>query len=437
MEPCAGAFAIPAVALREGWTVPQLECSDVSLFTSVMGYVCAGRDLAELDVRIDGELALLDDDPVKAAASIMYEQLVLRIDEKPDNEYWGGIRRDLKERANAHREAIGAGVARLQDRFPGLNYRAMDLWDHIAEVQDDPATVISLSPPTYLSGYEKFFDTGGRLTWQGPNYGLFDPAIHFKQIARESQSWKALLLMVEGTEAEPSEHPFYARRGPGKDWSWYGWTNRPEVLEAVGLTAIPRPGYDAKPLPLPILPDDHVIRADSAIRVERIDAINARYYKQLWAHRIETKDAGSDWAVIIDGHLAGVGGYSYNDAPALLSAVGEDAVLLTYGFGPKHDMRLARLVALLALNRDVIRRFVPPWHALGVGHVKTVQFSRHPEAKLYRGVMKLQGRKSDPVHGFRLVYKAPIKDRSVEETLARWHKQEQQRKQARSSSATT
>jgi hypothetical protein len=435
VEPCAGAFAIPAVALREQWTVPQLECSDVSLFTSVVGTVCAGRDLAELDVRVDGESLELDADPVKAAAEIIYRQLVLRMDEKPDEDYWHGIRRDLAERSDAHRERIAIGVGRLAARFPRLNYRPRDMWAHIEEVKDDPATLISLSPPTYLSGYEKFFDTGGRLTWRGPEYGLWDPKTDFKRLALEAQSWKALLLCVEGGDGDPSDRPFYARRGPGPDWSWYGWTNKPDVLEAVGLTAIPRPGHDAKPMGLPILAPDHEITADSTIRIEHLEPTHARWYKELWAHRIDPKDAGANWMVLIDNRVAGIAGYSYVNAPAI--QFDPESLLLTYGFGPQHPLRLPRLVAMLALNLSIIRRFVPPWHALRSERVATAQLSRHPEAKLYRGVMKLKSRKPDPVHGFRLLYEGNIVDRTPEETLALWLQQEQRRQAARSSSATT
>jgi hypothetical protein len=437
VEPCAGAFAIPAVALREGWTVPQLECSDVSLFTSTLGVVCAGRHPRELRARMDGDELALPDDPVRAAAELIYVQLVLRMDEKPDVDYWGGIRRDLRERATAHRENIAGGIERLVDRFRGLSYRPMDLWDHIEQAKDDPSAIISLSPPTYLSGYEKFFDTGGRLEWQGPNYGLFDPSTHFKKIAAEAQGWNALLLMVEGSEGPPSGQPFYCRRGPGRDWSWYGWTNKPEVLESIGLTAIPRSMPDARPLDAPILPADHEITAASAIRVERIDAAAARWYKELWAHRLDPRGAQVNWAVIVDGHLAGVAGYTKSSDQRQANTLDPGSVLLTYGFGPPHPQRLPRLIATLALNLGLVRRFIPPWDSAGAETIVTAQLSRHPEAKMYRGVMKLKERKPDDQHGYRLIYTAPIVDRTLEEALAVWHKQEVKWQAKRSISATT
>ena len=36
-------------------------------------------------------------------------------------------------------------------------------------------TALWLQPPTYAAGFEKWYDTGGRMTWKEPEYGIFDP----------------------------------------------------------------------------------------------------------------------------------------------------------------------------------------------------------------------------------------------------------------------
>src|ERR1700736_4459388 len=54
--PCAGRFTIAEAAIDAGWKPEQIECSDISLFSTVLGYACAGRDLEELGVTFHDHL---------------------------------------------------------------------------------------------------------------------------------------------------------------------------------------------------------------------------------------------------------------------------------------------------------------------------------------------------------------------------------------------
>ena len=44
--PCVGRFTLPQVARAAGWDSEWIETSDISLFSSVVGYHAAGRDIA-------------------------------------------------------------------------------------------------------------------------------------------------------------------------------------------------------------------------------------------------------------------------------------------------------------------------------------------------------------------------------------------------------
>ena len=54
VEPCAGAFAMSHIAAQCGYKPSEIEASDVSMFTSIMGYAITGKSLEELEIRADG-----------------------------------------------------------------------------------------------------------------------------------------------------------------------------------------------------------------------------------------------------------------------------------------------------------------------------------------------------------------------------------------------
>ncbi len=54
VEPCAGAFAMSHLAAQVGYSGSQIEASDVSMFTSIMGYAIMGKTLEELEIKAEG-----------------------------------------------------------------------------------------------------------------------------------------------------------------------------------------------------------------------------------------------------------------------------------------------------------------------------------------------------------------------------------------------
>lgn len=54
VEPCAGAFAMSHLAAEVGWPHEDIDASDITLFTSVMGYAITGESLEPFHVRAEG-----------------------------------------------------------------------------------------------------------------------------------------------------------------------------------------------------------------------------------------------------------------------------------------------------------------------------------------------------------------------------------------------
>ena len=57
VTPCVGRFTVPHLAVAAGWERGLIEASDISLFSTVLGFCAAGKDPRAMNVRVHGEQA--------------------------------------------------------------------------------------------------------------------------------------------------------------------------------------------------------------------------------------------------------------------------------------------------------------------------------------------------------------------------------------------
>lgn len=115
-EPSVGGFAMPLVAADAGYSPAQMTTSDVHLFTSILGELAAGNDMASLGVQIDGEpVDYLSTKPLEQAAQLIWLQMRMRIEAKPDTHYWITMLEDLWNNREAHLDEFRAQLERLDE----------------------------------------------------------------------------------------------------------------------------------------------------------------------------------------------------------------------------------------------------------------------------------------------------------------------------------
>jgi hypothetical protein len=433
VEPCAGAFAMSLTYRHVGFEPKQLEASDVGLFSATLGSVFAGRHPEELGIQVDGSGLDLPDDPVQAAARVLFTQALIRLELKPDVHHWREHVRALLEGQEKMERKIAEQLRSMDERLHGMSYWPMDMVEHIRMHADNPKALIFIAPPTYKAGYERFFDTKGRLEWAEPSYSTWDPDADHEILARESEDFQATLVSMQMTAETGKCHhnePLYARH-ERRGVTTYIWTNKPgKVLRWLsGKTAVPRALPDNERLEgVKILPHDHRLTPRSKVSIVALQSKQVRYYKDLWLHRISPKDAGWDFAVLVDGHLVGIAGYDAGMMDYRPQVMWEDALTLFYAVGaPGRPERLTRLVMAIALLRETVDQIVPPWQACRARQVMTVNLTKYPEAKQNRGILKLVDRQKDKTHGYKLVYAASIADQTAQEAFRTWLSKEQKR----------
>lgn len=124
---------------------------------------------------------------------------------------------DLRLRRSEHIESINQQIEVIRNLLKGMSYRPLDMWVHLEEVLDDPHALVIANPPTYFSGYEKFYDTQGKMTWKEPEYQLFDPETGHQQFYDLCMGAKALVLCYqEKKSVRRSDIRYSAGREPGQ-----------------------------------------------------------------------------------------------------------------------------------------------------------------------------------------------------------------------------
>lgn len=423
-----GSFAASMVAADAGWKPGQMESSDVTLYSSIVGTALSGGDLASLGMRLDGDLVELPDtDQLTRAAFLLWVQLRARMEARPDVEYWRNICTDLTERAKAHQDAIRGQLGKLQDQLGGIKYRPWDMWEHIPTVLQDPNAIVLAAPPSYSAGFERFFDTAGRLTWDEPSYDVFDPATGFDRLADMMRDSPALLICLQ--ECEPKTYslprPVFATPiGAGRHT--YVITNRPDEIFAItgGPHVVPRRVGEITPSSYPPMPPDYEVCPDAKIEMLAVKAQVADYYRDIWLHRLTATPGAYNVLVTIDGYIACVIGISIEPmSRPYPGATHLRHLLLRYGVGAPHvQLRTGRLATMFALQRSVAELAVGHGGAVYLAASKgliTVNMTRHPEAKEMRGLMKLVNKQDHP-DGYKLTYAAPWRDQAPAEVLGEW-----------------
>lgn len=421
VEPCAGAFAMSHIAAQSGYKHSEIESSDVAMFTSIMGYTIAGQSLEDLELRATG----FTNEELLDPAIALYAWLYLKTVKNAGKEYFYGIMRDLEYRKEEHLKGIREQLSRAKQSLHGMSYRVLDMWEHLNECYDDPSCLIIANPPTYTAGFEKWYDTGGRMTWKEPKYGIFDPSHGLIDLYEKMKNAKCLVVCYE--ENKPgmtAGSPIFARYGVREGVNAYLTTNRPDEATALAEgKKITRPNEGKlEPLDCSILPRDYEITRKSRIQVTQIERTVAQYYRKLWTHNFVGSSAPINMALLIDGMLAGV--FGLDKSALTMGAFGtqvSDAVFLMYGMTIPHKRyRLGRLLTMLAQNRPLIMSVCTDIEKEKAKSLKTVQMTKYPEAKEMRGLMELTKKVVDKKMGYRLTYESPLYERNAKQALKEW-----------------
>ena len=424
--PCAGSFTAATAAIAAGWKPEQIECSDVSLYSSVIGYLASGKKVASLKVDVDSDLlrGIGIDGRLQNGADILYALKVLA--SKANNPYTRSLRDDLLYSHEAYREDVSGQLKAAVESLKGIKYEARDMLAVIRETIPDERALLYVNPHGSKMGYVNMFNTNGLLTWAEPEYELFDPKTGRDEIRDMLMGAPCLALIYRFKELEEGDAGLAVFGFDyGKDRYDFILSNRPDEIDDL-LAKCVRP-VKTTPIeraPFPLFTDDDRITKDSVIRFVPISKNVALYYRDLFAHRLGSTRSELYLAMLIDGKMTSVSGFHLS----YWIRKGEPYAFETFGFSvrPLLYPRINKLHMMCLTCGDMVNVIRQRYPAVTtpLTRFKTVCLTRGHEQKGNRGVLKLTQREQLPNGMYRLMYEIDFREWGFEGALHRWMEKE-------------
>ena len=171
---CAGRFMVPQIARAAGWSASQIRASDVSLFSSVVGYVVSGRPLDELELRFSAPLEFLEEyrDTERFAAAVLYGMKWAQF-RAGQTYYMQQFREELEWDPAGYIGELHRKLVLLSASVGKIDFAVADPLQEAEAVRESHDTAIHLT----LAQSPKFDPIDQHVYWKFPVFPLHDTRI--------------------------------------------------------------------------------------------------------------------------------------------------------------------------------------------------------------------------------------------------------------------
>jgi len=416
--PCTGRFAVAETFISCGIQPNKIITSDITLFSSLVGYYICDNDLGTLEVTCNG---IQMEETAQGIAEVLYQMKIAKI---PKNTYYNEqLLKDLITRKQEHIEKIVSGLQYLKNRCNGISYSIHDMRDSIKEHNDD-GNLIFLDPPIESKNdYVKMF-AAANIEWTAPSIKQFDPKTEFAQLCDNllKNDADTVLYLRENNKPDlplDTWHCFFAAQD-SKFKLEYLYFNKPGTMH----TAANRAQFKTfKSPPYPILSDTDEITPNSIISVIPVDEMVAMYYRDLFVHRLGATRAELYFLFLIDGKVFSVRGLIYYvQNRGIGDRFREVFGLVRSNKKYRHIGRLAMRLITSIEFRDLMVR---PGDVFEKKFITSTTISKYPVAREDEGILEIYDSKQAPDGLYHLQYEAEFKDTTFQEYLAEWLKEEE------------
>lgn len=423
--PCVGRFSIAQVMVKCGVKPEQIYCSDITLFSSVLGYYFANRNINDLKIKITDPTiehlfsrSLRDEDQVAATLfAIKYGQI------KDEAYYWQALKRELLYNAEKYIGELKTQIQAHKNILNGINYNIHDARQDLQYVKDAGKEdwFVYFNPPGFKSGYEKMFDVSETITWEAPHIEQISPE-EFTSLVEPLTNNKAIVMINTSIKELPRGWVKLFAKERNNDSTNHLIINRSEDIRHISK----RKG-EPKKAPYPLY-DDHEITKNSKVKVISIGKDTAYYYRDLFIHRLGSASADLTFGILIDGQLMSVVGlstqYLFGIHVGSADKFMKNYINETYGMTvpSKKYKRLRRLFMMLISCKQFandVERLVN----IGVADltaIRTACLTRLPENRIIHGLFKLISKEQMKNGNYKLIYETPFHDRTYRDCIIVW-----------------
>ena len=417
--PCVGEYTLVKSAIEAGYTTKQITCSDISLFSTLLGYFFMDKPIDSLSVtlskRVQKDYDQQDNDLGRLTVLFYY----MKINQYKDY-FFEQIRVEEAKAGKAEYLAqLKETLENMKQSYSGLKYYVEDLRDVIQEKKD---TVTIINPPAFNKGYERMFN--------------FEKDIQFKVGVEEFNLGKEMMdLFNKSGELDApflwykykdirgidSKHAIFARQYVKNRYD-YWLINKTKfypykkILVTLGQKKV-------KPVRgLKLFNDKSEITENSKVKMILMKEENALYYRDLLAHKLGSTKSETYIGITIDNTLFGAVGFSIGGTHA--RSLQSDDLFENFGFTvstkkyPKLNRFLMYLITTESM-RDFIYDINPTNRIFRLKRFKTTCLSKYRKVKLNNNLLKIE--KREKIDNFyKLVYVTDFYKRSYSECIKIW-----------------
>lgn len=410
--PCAGTLRLAALAVDAGYKPENIECSDITYFSWLIGNYYAGKELPAFPGTPEG--LTREEQAGWAIVQLKLDQL------RDDVKYEKQFKDHYSQNAMKYAREIGASLARNREKIQGVKFVLRDLRD-IIEVQAED-TVVIIDAPSYGKGYEKMFARDEELVQK--KFAQMDFKKEFKDLYAKSKENPAFFIWLyysNDLEWTDKNDVVFADQVSWDKYE-YALVTKPDELKDSGLfgKAYLKTCDSAKASGLKTLPYDYRITEESKVTVVTVTPEVAMYYRDLWAHKLGATLSESYYLFLIDGLAFAICGIHTAEARRLVS----DAASETYGFNQPllHHPRANQLYRMLITCREfqqALEAATSVNRISEISRIKTVCITNYRQSKQH-GMMELEGNKKMPDGRTALVYSAAFRPESFQQATKAW-----------------
>lgn len=416
--PCAGRFGVVEAALKNQAKPDSLFCSDIGLFSSIIGYLAdPTKQFGDLGIVMPANAPVGDgvQDDLDFAANIM---LLLKLGQiKSTHQYGVNTRKELTNNWTKYRNQVREKLEKLLATLRGIHYDIEDVWAVIDRARQDPNAALFVNVPTNKGGYKKMF-ADAEIHWNEPTIKEYDPEAFPEMLQELSAAECAAVVYVQRNLELVPEAGWQTVFAQAYD------IDRTDYLIANIPGVSPWAAHKSSKQPVKHIPiyDDEEITPETKISFERVNIETCSYYRDLFVHKLGITKAQDHLLMFIDGRVSTALGFNTR----LLRRFQSEYVHEVFGISrsSKRYHRFGKLF-MLCLTSGSMKEFLMREMNFGIREPKGIQttsITTFEEGKTDRSVMKLVHREQLPDGRFRVIYRADFRSDSWNDCITMWLK---------------
>jgi len=414
--PCTGQNTITKTALEAGFAPEQLYTSDISLFSTVLGFLYQDVPIKEAGFEFKNDEYRqwyeAQNTEIYRAAVIMF---VIKVNQLRDGVFYErSFKNEMLKRRDHYLNKFAESVQINYDTFKGVHYSQMDVRDIFEDgfgIQE--TDLVIMNPPAYAKGYEKLFDFHADIKYD-PEFSEFDFGKEWITLFYKSITMHNPVLWYTSKDIRADvdkEHIIYASE-TGNDKYTYMLVNIPDTLETWEhrYKVKYKKGSSDKVVHYEMLDSNHELTEKDVLTIKEINKETALYYRDLFAHRLGATVSEIYYGIFCNGKL--MSSCAFNTS--FLRRLQANYIFESFCFSIAHNKyeNLNRLAMMMLCSGDFFRLLergtLKNSAYVKLETFKTTCLTKYRKSKLNAGLLELKSSEKMPNGTYKLTYEQPF-----------------------------